>query len=205
MNSFKQALTYLIRHFKNSLILGVVSTFFFYLSRFIPYFGALILSIGFLIMRDQGWHQIQKQNWDRNLDHVRHHFISYLATSLILFPTFILLGSALGVLESPQNILTSLLFSVGLLTVSVYFYFILSHSLQFHLKSKTPLTKAIDKIGLRSLKSMNRYTSASLMIGILLAVSDLFWGVGFLLTLPVMFFTDYFIYQELSQQQEFRR
>lgn len=203
MNSFKQALTYFIHHFKSSLKLGVISTLIFYFSRFIPYCGALILGLGFLIMRDQGSHQIQKQNWDRDLNHLHHHFFSYLATSLILLPTFVLLGSALGLLESPQNLLMSFPYSVGLLTISVYFYFVLSHSLQFHLITKTSLPKAIDKIGLRSLKNASHYLSASAMMGIILALSNLSWGGGFLFSLPMMFFTDFFIYESLNRQQEF--
>ena len=124
----------------------------------------------------------------------------FLVTAVVLFPTGVLLGSSMGILESPQPLYSALPLSLGLFILSIYFYLVLSQALRLRLESKVNIAKAIDVVGLNSFKRFRLYISISFYLAILVMISGLTWGAGFIITLPVLFYVSYFLYFEVRSQ-----
>ncbi|MBV2168109.1 MAG: hypothetical protein KUL82_05310 [Bdellovibrio sp.] len=200
MNSFKQALNQLNSSWKNSLILGALATFFIFLIRYIPWGSAFVMSFGILIFQEVARNLVVTSSWRPHSQFLRKEWIPYLITSLILLPTSVLLGSALGILESPQTLLATAPMSLGLLILAVYFYLVLSQALRLHSERNESLAKAIDIVGLASLKNFRLYFTLSFYFGLLILISGMTKGVGLLVTLPLLFYANHFAYVEMNQR-----
>lgn len=170
------------------------------ISRYIPYLNAFFLALGLLILQEVARIQITARSWPKNWDFFKNEAVAYIVMSLILLPTIILAGSALGVLQSPQSLLTTLPLSFLLLLIASYFYIVLSHSLRYHIEKKVSLAQSIDIVGLSSVRNFKNYFLLSFYGGILLLVSEITWGVGFIISLPLIFYFNYFSYSELDQR-----
>lgn len=200
MNSFKQALNQLNSSWKNSLILGALATFFIFLVRYIPWGSAFVMSFGILIFQEVARNLVVTASWRPHSQFLRKEWIPYLITSLILLPTSVLLGSALGILESPQTLLATAPMSLGLLILAVYFYLVLSQALRLHSERNESLAKTIDIVGLASLKNFRLYFALSFYFGLLILISGMTKGVGLLVTLPLLFYANHFAYVEMNQR-----
>lgn len=200
MNSFKQALNQLNNSWKNSLLLGVLATFFVFLVRYIPWGSAFVMSFGILIFQEVARNLVVTTSWRHHSPFLRKEWIPYLITSLILLPTSVLMGSALGILESPQTLLATAPMSLGLLILAVYFYLVLSHALRLHSEKNESLAKAIDIVGLASLRHFRLYFTLSFYFGLLILISGMTKGVGLLVTLPLLFYANHFAYVEMNQR-----
>lgn len=200
MNSFKQALNQFKATWKQSLSLGVVATAFVFLVRDLPYVSAFLISFGFLVMQDIANHLIQEKQFPKNFNHLKASLPSYIITGFILLPTSVLFGSALGILQSPNSYLVTLSMSLGLLLLAVYFYFVLSQALRRHIETHESLAKAIDVIGLGSIRNLQLYLPLCFYFGLFILISGMTWGAGLLVTLPMMFYTNHFAYQELKSK-----
>lgn len=199
MPYFKQALIQLRASPKESLLLGAASALLIAISRYIPYLNAFFLALGLLILQEAARTQITTKSWPKNFDFLKNEAVTYIVMSLILLPTIILAGSALGVLQSPQSLLTTLPLSFLLLFIASYFYIVLSHSLRYHIEKKVSLAQSIDIVGLSSVRNFKNYFLLSFYGGILLLVSEITWGVGFIISLPLIFYFNYFFYSELDR------
>lgn len=91
----------------------------------------------------------------------------------------------------------------GLLILCVYFYLVLSHSLRLRLTENVGIAKAIDIVGAASLKNFQAYFRLSFYLSLMIIVSGLTWGVGFIVTLPLVFFSSHFSYLDLKTAQAF--
>ncbi|WP_374029530.1 hypothetical protein [Bdellovibrio bacteriovorus] len=197
MNSFKQALNHFKGTWKDSLIFGLCATLIVFLVRYIPYVSAFLISFCLLALQEIAQYKVEKNAWPRELFH-KKSLPSYLITSLILLPTSVLLGSAIGILQSPQALWMTAPLSLGLLMLAVYFYFVLSHSLRFHLETNESLGKAIDVVGLVSIKSFKNYFVLSFYFALLILLSSLIAGLGLIAVLPLLFYVGHFFYLEIK-------
>lgn len=205
MNSFKQALNQLKISWKYSLLLGLIGTILIFTVRYIPYLSAFALAFGILILQEFAQMGINSPAGPYNLNFIRKNLLSFTGTSLILLPTIVLGGSAFGILESPQGLLTTLPLAGCLFILAIYFYLILSHSLRFHLETKVSLPKAIDLIGISSIRNFRLYLILSFYFGVLLLISALAWGIGFIIALPLLFYVDHFAYLEIGRKKSIGR
>lgn len=200
MNSFKQALFQFKNTWKNSLLLGATSASFVIVVHNLPYLSAFLISFGVLIFQTIAQNLIEGKTKAHDLLFLVKGIISYLIISLMLLPTSVLLGSAIGILQSPQDLFTSIPLSLGLIILGLYFYFLFSHSLRYHLEKKENLGKAIDIIGLASLKNFRLYLSLSVYFSILILISGITKGAGLIATLPILFYTNCFSYLEIQKK-----
>lgn len=200
MNSFKQALILLKANPKESLLLGLVATCFVFLVRYVPYISALVISFGVLALQEFAQKWIETKTWSQDLHALKKGVLPYLIVSFVLLPTSVLLGSALGVMESPQGIFYNFLLSWGLMILAVYFYFVLSQALRFHLEGNDGLAKAIDRVGLASFRHFKNYFVLSFYFSFLILLSEMIKGVGLLVTLPLLFFTNHYLYLEMKSR-----
>jgi hypothetical protein len=203
MKSFKQALIQLKSDLKNSLLLGAGGTVFIYSVRNIPYLSAFFLALGVLILQELACKLAAAHTWHRDLDFLKKNLVAYIGTSLVLLPTFVLAGSAMGILQSPQGLALTMPLALILFMLSVYFYFVLSHALRLHVNKKISLAKAIDILGISSLRRFRMYFVLSFYLGLLLMLSGMTWGAGFIISLPLLFYTDHYAYLELSRGEDF--
>lgn len=201
MNYFKQALIQMNRQIKNTLILGVSSTVLLFTARHIPYLNALCLGLGLLSLQSFANHLVVDHIWPKKFSFLYKNLVPYLSASLILLPSYILSGSAYGILQSPQSIATMLPMAAGLLMITVYFYLLISHSLRWCIEKQTSLAKSIDIVASASLRNYRKYFNMSFYIGILLTLSVWTWGVGFVFTLPFMFYCSHFLFVDMDQRQ----
>lgn len=200
MNSFKQALIQLKNAWKNSLLLGAASTMFVIAVHNLPFISAFAISFGILAFQTAAQFLIEGKTKPHDIPFTRKNLFSYLIVSLILVPTSVLLGSAIGLLQSPQDFFTTAPLSLGLLILGLYFYFLFSHSLRYHLQTRENLSKAIDIIGWASIKNFRLYLSLSVYFSLLILISGMTKGVGLIVTLPLLFYTNYFSYLEIQRK-----
>lgn len=201
MNYFKQALIQMRSQFKNTLILGASSTLLLLSVRHIPYLNAFLLGLGLLTLQSLSNLLIVEQAWPKNLSFLYKNLITYIGASLILFPSYVLGGSAFGILQNPQEITTMLPMAAGLFMITAYFFLLISHSLRWHLEKKMSLAKSIDLVAGASLRNYRKYFNISFYIGILLTLSVWTWGVGFIFTLPFLFYCSHFLFTDMDQKK----
>lgn len=200
MKSFKQALNQLKNHLQHSLLLGVLGALLLYTVRHIPYLGAFVLAFGALYLQDLARTLAETNAWPRNFQIIKGNLFAYVGTSVVLVPTFVLGGSAMGLLQSPQGLLLVMPLALLLFILSIYFYFILSHSLRLHLETKLSLPKAIDTVGLSSIRNFKIYLPLSFYFGLLMMLSGMTWGAGYVISLPLLFYVGHYSYLELQRQ-----
>lgn len=181
---------------KSSLILGVSAALFVIIINDLPLVNAFGISIGILALQTIAQKLIEQKLNTKELPFLGMGLASYIIISIILLPAGILLGSAIGILQSPQDLLTSIPLSMGLIIVVLYFFLLFSQSLRHHLETKTNLGKSIDIIGIVSIKKFSLYLSLSVYFSILIIISELTKGVGLVFTLPLLFYANHFAYLE---------
>lgn len=199
MNSLKQALIQLKEDWRNSLLLGCIATIFVLLVRFVPYLSAFFISLGLLFLQEISNQYSQTHKWPQQFSFLKQHLLSFVVTALILLPTSALLGSAMGLLQSPQDIFQTIPLSLGLLILALYFYLILNHALRLNMESGTSLAKAIDVVALASMKNFKEYFLVSFYLSLAILISGLLWGAGFIVTLPFVFFATNSIYRHIKK------
>lgn len=203
MNPVKQALIAFKNNWKESLYLGVAATLFIFFSQIVPFAGAFLISLGLLIFQELVNLRLQIGKWKLDLTHLRSHWVSLLITAIILMPTGILLGSAFGLLQSPQNNWQSLPTSLGLFIMGIYFYMILSHGFNLQQERGIGIAKALDIAALVSIRNFKVYLIASFYISIALMIGGLLKGAGFVLALPFLFYVDYLIFSDLKDAKKY--
>lgn len=185
----------------NTLILGASSTFLTLTSKHIPYINAFLLGLGLLALQTLANTLIITNKWPNRFSPIYRNLAAYTATSLFLLPTYILCGSAVGILQTPQDIVLTLPLASGLFMISVYFYLLISHSLRWHLEGKVSLARAIDLVAGASLRNYRLYFNVSFYFGILMVISVWTWGAGLLFTLPFLFYCDHFLFTDMKQNK----
>ncbi|WP_413586022.1 hypothetical protein [Bdellovibrio sp. HCB274] len=203
MHSVKQALIMFRQNWKDSLILGVLATLFTFFSQVVPVIGALLIAVGLLIFQELANLRLQKGRWERDFTHLQKEWVAWLITAVILMPTGILMGSAFGIIHSPQPLVQSLPAGFGLMSLGVFFYFILSHGLNLQLETHQGIAKALDRAALSSVKNLGSYLVATLTVALALVIATYLRGYGLILALPLMFFTCFYLYIELKNKKAF--
>lgn len=160
------------------------------------------MAFGVLIIQEVACRLVVKREWPKNLHFLKNDLTAYVGTSLVLLPTVVLAGSAMGILQGPQELILTLPVALGMFVLSIYFYFILSHALRLHVDKKISLIKAIDFVGLSSLRNFKMYFVLSFYFGLFMILSGMSWGVGFVISLPWLLFANHFAYLELSRSQD---
>lgn len=205
MNPVKQALIAFKTNWKESLYLGAAATVFIFFSQIVPFVGALLISLGLLIFQELTNLRLQSGKWKLDLTHFRNDWMSLIITAIVLMPTGILLGSAFGLLQSPQDHWRSLPMSLGLFILGIYFYFILSHGFNLQQNQHSGIAKALDNAALTSIKNFKVYLSASFYVSIALMIGGLLRGAGFVLALPFLFYVGYYVFADLKNSSAFRK
>ncbi len=68
------------------------------------------------------------------------------------------------------------------------------------LKCAESLAKTIDVVGLSSIRYYKIYLVLSVYVGLLVLASGITKGVGLLVTLPLLFYTNHFAYLEVREK-----
>ncbi|WP_373998682.1 hypothetical protein [Bdellovibrio bacteriovorus] len=199
MNSFKQALIQLKSQWKYSLILGAIGFVVAFSLRHIPYVSAVLTAFALLVLQHLTDRWLEGKNW-KDLSIVKESLLPFIVTSLILFPTTVLIGSSFGILQSPQEYLSGAPLSLGLFILGTFFYLVLTHALRYRLDTGTGLAEAVDIVGLASMKNLRHYFVVSFYLALLLLIAGVTWGIGFLLAFPVLFFSSYYSYLEMKSK-----
>lgn len=197
MNSFKQALNQLKNHWQQSLVLGAVTSILLLLTRYLPYVGAFFISLILLLSQHITEQWLKGNNW-KDFSFPKETLPAFIIVSVILFPTSVLVGSSLGIIQSSQELWIAIPTAWGLLMIAVYFYLVLSHALKLRLENNVGIAKAIDIAGLASLKKFKLYFILSFYLGLLFLLSGFIWNVGLLVTLPLLFYSGHFAFQEVK-------
>lgn len=205
MNPVKQALMLFKSNWKESLYLGAAATVYIFFSQFVPFVGALLISFGLLIFQELTNVRLKTGKWKMDLTHFQHDWISLIITAVILMPTGILLGSAFGLLQDPQDHWRSLPTSLALFILGIYFFMVLSHGFNVQQESQEGIAKALDTSALASVKNLKIYIVASFYLSVGLLIGGLLRGVGFVLVLPVLFYTTYYVFSEMKTRNAFTR
>lgn len=205
MNPVKQALFAFKQNWKESLYLGVAATVFTFFAQIVPFVGAFLISLGLLIFQEIANVRLSSGAWKKDLSHLQNDWISFLITAVVLMPTGILLGSAFGVLESPQERLQSWPMALGLFILGVYFFLILSHGLILQRERHEGIAKSLDTAALASIKNFKTYLAVSFYVSLALVVGSLLKGIGFIVALPFLFYCDYFAFKYVKEKGVFEK
>lgn len=200
MHSFKQALNQLKVNWQSGLLFGFVAMLFIYLARITPWIGAYTVSLVLLIFQDMARHLLIDKKHVRQLTFEGKDLTSYLIMSLVLLPTAALFGSSLGLLESPQSFLTTIPMALLLMIVASYFFLVLSQALRWQLETRHTIGKAIDVLGLASVKNFKSYLVMSVYVGLLVLASGMTKGAGLIVTLPLIFLINHYFYLEMRER-----
>ncbi|MEN0057300.1 MAG: hypothetical protein AAGB31_00570 [Bdellovibrio sp.] len=201
MLCFKQALNQFGSQWKTSLLLGMLATLMvgtvLHLtdySIFIAFFGAFAFGLGLLICQRAADKSMDPTLALSSVWPPRQHLLSYAIIALFLVPTGAVTAIGVSFFLVPG---IPLILFLGVYTVCVYFFLILSQTLRFHLEKNQPLAKAGDTVGLLSLRKIPLYSLLSFIFAVLFLISGMTKGAGLLVTLPLLFYTNYFLYQKL--------
>ncbi|MFM6928251.1 MAG: hypothetical protein ACKOX6_07290, partial [Bdellovibrio sp.] len=197
MHPLTQALMTFKKNWKESLLLGIAATAFTFFSQIVPMIGALLISVGLLIFQELANIRLQKGRWDRDLTHLKKDWVSWIITAVILMPTGILMGSAFGLLHSPQELWRTIPLALGLFMLGAFFYFILTHGLNLQLERPDGIAKTLDKSALAAVKNLRLYFPCVFYVSVLLLFSGFMRGFGFIISLPFMFYVSFYLYSEL--------
>ncbi|KHD88468.1 MAG: hypothetical protein OM95_08090 [Bdellovibrio sp. ArHS] len=197
MNSFKQALIHLKNHWKYGLLIGALGLMVALILRHIPYVSAFLTAFALLILQHLTDRWMEGKKW-QNLSTLKEFLLPFVVTSLILFPTTVLIGSSLGILQSPQEYLSGAPLSLGLFMLGAFFYLVLTHALRYRMETTTGLAEALDIVGLASMKNFRVYFVLSFYLALLLLLAGVTWGLGFLVAFPMLFFSSHYSYNEMK-------
>lgn len=203
MHPVKQALMIYKENWKESLLLGIAATCFTFFSQIVPMIGALLISVGLLVFQEMANLRLQKGRWQRDLSHLQTDWVSWVITAVILMPTGILMGSAFGLLHSPQELWRTLPVALGLFMLGVFFYFILNHGLNLQMEQPEGIAKALDKSALAAIRNLRLYFPSAFYVSALLVISTFLRGFGFIVSLPFMFYVCFYLYAELKKKKAF--
>lgn len=190
-------------NWKESLLLGIAATSFTFFSQIVPMIGALLISVGLLIFQEMANLRLQKGRWERDLTHLKNDWLAWIITAVVLMPTGILMGSAFGLLHSPQELWRTLPMALGLFMLGVFFYFILTHGLNLQLEQPEGIAKTLDKSALASVKNLRLYFPCVFYVSVLLVISAFMRGFGFIVSLPFMFYVSFYLYTEMKNKKAF--
>ena len=191
-------------NWKESLLLGIAATCLTFFSQIVPTIGALLISVGLLIFQELANLRLQKGRWDRDLTHLKNDWVSWIVTAVILMPTGILMGSAFGLLHSPQELWRTIPMAFGLFILGVFFYFILTHGLNLQLERPEGIAKTLDKSALASIRNLRLYFPCVFYVSVLLMFSAFMRGFGLIVSLPFMFYVSFYLYAELKRRDAFQ-
>lgn len=189
MHLFKQALIQYKTQWQESLLVGVFSFLCVLATPKIPLAGSFFLSLVLLSFQLVIWHKLEKGSWPKQGDLFPRMITPLLVCSLVMTPTSILIGSAHGLLASPQSILTSWPLSIGLLFVGTYFYFLIAHALLLTNTTDLGIAKALDRAALETMRGFRVFGPLCLIFAVLFLFSQETYGVGWIVTLPLLYFS----------------
>lgn len=188
MPIFKQALNQYKEHWKISLALGLLSMMCVLAAPSVPLAGSFVLSLLLLSFQAVTWFWLEYKKWPQKNDLIPRIIIPLLVCSIVMTPTSILIGSASGLLSSPQGILTSWPLALGIIFLGLYFYFLISRALLITLSSSVGIAQALDQAALESIKNFKEMSPLCLIFSALVLLSEVTFGVIWILTLPLLFF-----------------
>lgn len=198
MKSFKQALIAMKNLWRETLALGFFVTGLLFVVRVLPFISMFALSIALILIQRAVTTRLANGNWPKNFSFLKSKWPAYIIVGIILMPTSILVGSAFGLLQTPQELWMTLPLTCGLFFLGIYFYIILNQAIELHLNSTQTLAKSIDVVALTSFRFLKKYALASFYLGAIFALSSLVRGAGFVLALPALFFVTYYLDQEIK-------
>lgn len=188
MHLFKQALIQYKTHWQESLLIGIFSFMCVLAAPSIPLVGSFFLSLVLLSFQLVIWFRLENKRWPIKSDLFPQVIIPLLICSLVMTPTSILIGSAHGLLASPQDLLTSWPLSIGLLFVGIYFYFLIAHALLLTRAANLGIAKALDRAALDTMRNFRLFAPLCLIFAVLFLLSQATFGVGWIIALPLLYF-----------------
>ncbi len=192
MNSFKQAYIQFKINWKESLFIGCIASLLVMLAQFIPVLGPIFISLGLLVLQLLTNFWIRHSSWPKDLDFLKKSAVSLLVVGVLLAPTSILIGSAYGVLQSPQDLMTSVPTSLGLFIIGILFYFILVHALIQTERRSVNIIKALDQAALSNLRNIKSLALPCLIFAVLFSVNQWTYSLGLIVIFPLLFYVVYF-------------
>lgn len=188
MHLFKQALIQYKTHWQESLLIGLFSFMCVLAAPTLPLVGSFFLSLVLLSFQLVIWFRLENKRWPIKSDLFPQAITPLLICSLVMTPTSILIGSAHGLLASPQGILTSWPLSVGLLFIGIYFYFLIAHALLLTRATSLGIAKALDRAALDTMRNFRLFAPLCLIFAVLFLLSQLTVGAGWIFALPLLYY-----------------
>lgn len=188
MPIFKQALIQYKEHWKIAVILGFLSMICVLAAPFVPLAGSFVLSFLLLTLQAVTWFWIDHNKWPQKNDLLPRMIIPLLVCSIVMTPTSILIGSASGLLSSPQGFMTSWPLALGIIFLGLYFYFLIARALLITLSTSLGIAQALDQAALESIKNFRKMSSLVLIFSALVLLSEVTFGMLWIITLPLLFF-----------------
>ena len=188
MHLFKQAMIQYKTHWQESLLIGLFSLLCVLAAPAIPLVGSFFLSLVILSFQLVIWFRLENNRWPVKSDLFPRSLIPLLVCALVMTPTSILIGSAHGMLQSPQNVLTSWPLSLGLLFVGIYFYFLIAHALLLTRASDLGIAKALDRAALDTMRNFRVFAPLCLIFAVLFLISQQTAGLGWIAALPLLYY-----------------
>lgn len=198
MHLFKQALIQYKTQWRESLLIGLCSFLCVLAAPMIPLAGSFFLSLVLLSFQLVIWYRITHKAWPQQGELFPQMVTPLVICSLVMTPTSILIGSAHGLLDSPQNILTSWPLSIGLLFIGTYFYFLIAHALILAKSTDLGIAKSLDHAALDTVRRFKIFAPLCLIFAVLFLISQETRGAGWILTLPLLFFTCSFAVEKIA-------
>lgn len=192
MPIFKQALIRYKEHWKVSLILGILSTMCVLAAPLVPLAGSFVLSFLLLTLQAVTWFWTDHNRWPGKNDLLPRIIVPLLVCSIVMTPTSILIGSASGLLSSPQGFMTSWPLALGIIFLGLYFYFLISRALLLTLSTSLGIAQALDQAALESIKNFRKMSPLVLIFSTLVLLSEVTLGVAWVITLPLLYFATSF-------------
>jgi hypothetical protein len=203
MNPIKQALIFLIQIWKKNLIVGVITSTLIFVSGYLGSYSILFVAPLLLFIQQSYNRVLESQDSLVKIAFIKRNLISIIIVGLAFSPTGILLGSAFGLLESPEDRFSNVLRAEWLLLVCCLIYLVVNHGLTLHFHGKTGLARSLDIAIQSGFKKIVSYVISSFYMSISLLIAGFFYGYGMMVSLPFVFLVCYFHYIEMSKTKAF--
>ena len=192
MPLLKQALILFKSETRYSLLLGAITLMGALFSNHFSFAGAFLLNVIIFASALQVWYWQTRKQRAPSFEFFRHHAGTIFLLSLLTFPTGILLGTAAGLLQQTDQLMTALPQAFFLIFVCLMLYWSTAQSLIFKVKNLESISKSLDHALKYISKNLLQTCGLLMIVAIVSIPAFYFMGLGLILMAPIFYYLIYY-------------
>ncbi len=202
MKSIAQAWNTLLQRKLTFFCLGAFG-FILLLTSFSLPLSAFFLALSLTVLQQTTWALYRRIDIKCFLFQIKMSWSWIMTLVILLIPASILMGSAVGILQSPYIFMIAGSLATLLITLALFFTFVFSQIL-FISSDRQNLGRLIDILFLSALKNWIEILGFCLLSALLVVLSIKAWGLGLIVAIPLLSLSNIIYFERFTdcgQQQ----